>query len=285
MDIKATDVKELRQKTGAGMMDCKRALVQAEGDSSKAERILKELGLAAAGKRSGRATNEGRVFSRVTDTQGILLELSCETDFVAKADDFTTLGEQLVDRILADGLRDRTEALEAYVQDAIGRIKENIALRRFKCIEAAAQDLLVEYVHGIGRIGVIVKARLSDAALKEQARVQEVIFDMALHTAAFAPLFLTRDQIGEDYLAEQEQVFRKQAEKLDKPEKVLAGIVKGKLSKHLSEICLLDQAFVKDESLKVKQVLQNLGKEVGGEVVIADFLYYKVGEGGTNGTG
>ena len=278
MDIKATDVKKLRDMSGAGMMDCKRALVQSQGDFTRAEKILRELGLAAADKRSGRETKEGRVFARLGSGRGVVLELSCETDFVAKNDDFAALGEKLVSRILADGIREKTEELDGYVRDAIGKIKENIELKRFDVIEAASDEMLVEYIHGIGRIGVIVKAKVGDAALKDNPRVKETLFDMALHTAAFAPQFLTRDQVNETYRKEQEELFRKQAEKLGKPEKVLEGIVKGKLSKHLADICMLEQGFVKDEKLKVSTVLQNLSKEAGAAVAIADFRYYKVGE-------
>ena len=154
----------------------------------------------------------------------------------------------------------------------------DIELKRFDVIEAASDEMLVEYIHGIGRIGVIVKAKVGDAALKDNPRVKETLFDMALHTAAFAPQFLTRDQVNETYRKEQEELFRKQAEKLGKPEKVLEGIVKGKLSKHLADICMLEQGFVKDEKLKVSTVLQNLSKEAGAAVAIADFRYYKVGE-------
>jgi elongation factor Ts len=278
VDIKATDVKALREKTGAGMMDCKKALVQANGDSAKAEKILKELGLAAAQKRAGRATKEGRVFSRIESGKGVLLELTCETDFVAKNKEFLALGESLAESAIAKGPGAGPEDFSTQVQDTVGRIKENITLRRLKVMEAGANDLLMDYIHGEGKIGVMVEFALSDPALKDNPRVKEIAFDLTLHTAAFAPLFLKRDQVAESYLKEQEEIFTKQAEKLGKPENVVKGIVQGKLNKHLAEICFLDQPFVKDQNLKVSKVLDELTKETGGQMRIVEYLYYKVGE-------
>ncbi len=278
MEIKATEVKALREKTGAGMMDCKNALVQAEGDSAKAEKILKELGLAAARKRAGRATREGRVFSRIQDGKGVLLELTCETDFVAKNKEFLALGESLAESAIAKGPAAKPEDFTSQVQDTVGKIKENITLRRLKVMETNEKDLLLDYIHGEGKIGVMVKFTLSDPSLKDNPRVKEVAFDLTLHTAAFAPLFLKRDQVQQSYLKEQEEIFTKQAEKLGKPEKVLKGIVQGKMNKHLAEICFVDQPFVKDQNLKVSKVLDQLNKEIGGQVQIGEYLYYKVGE-------
>ena len=278
MEIKAIDVKALREKTGAGMMDCKNALVQANGDSAKAEKILKELGLAAAQKRAGRVTKEGRVFSRIQDGKGVLLELTCETDFVAKNKEFQALGETLTAAAIAKGPGAKPEDFSDQVQDTVGKIKENITLRRLQVVESNATEMILDYIHGEGKIGVMVKFGLSDASLKDNSRVKEVAFDLTLHTAAFAPLFLNRDQVPEAYLGEQEEIFTKQAEKLGKPEKVLKGIVQGKMNKHLAEICFVDQPFIKDQNLKVSKVLDELNKEVGGQVKIEEYLYYKVGE-------
>jgi len=278
VDIKATDVKTLREKTGAGMMDCKKALIKANGDFTEAEKILKELGLAAAQKRADRATKEGRIFSRIADSKGVLLELTCETDFVAKNKEFLGLGQKLTELALKKGGSVSDEEFTPEVQDAVGKIKENITLRRLQVLEADPKHLLVDYIHGEGKIGVLVKFAVSDPSLKENPRVREVAFDLTLHTAAFAPLFLNRDQVPADYMKEQEELFTKQAENLGKPEKVLKGIAQGKLNKHLSEICFMDQAFVKDQNLKVSQVLENLSKEINGKVEISDYLYYKVGE-------
>ncbi|HUV06886.1 MAG TPA: translation elongation factor Ts [Spirochaetia bacterium] len=281
MSINASDVKSLREKTGAGMMDCKRALVEAQGDFDKAERILKEMGLAQADKRASRSTNEGRIFSRVENNRGILLELSCETDFVARNSDFIELGNSLIDTILHKGLMEATEELENRVKDTMSRIKENMGLKRFKVLGAAPGEHLVDYIHGDGRIGVLVKFRLSDPALKDHPKFGETAFDFALHVAAYAPLFLSREAIDTGYIAEQEILFKKQTDNdpknQGKPDNVIESIVKGKLSKHLAGICLLDQGFVKEEKVKNSKILENLGKEIGGRVEITDFQYFKVG--------
>ena len=278
MAITPAAVKALREKTGAGMMDCKRALVEASGDQTKAVKLLKEQGLAAAAKRSGRATNEGRVFSAIGAQRGGLVELSSETDFVARNDQFVTLGKRLVEKIVAEGSAVDDASLESIVKETAAIIKENMALKRYKIVEAGKNGLLVDYIHGEGRIGVMVRLSLGDAALAKNQKVKEMAFDMALHIAAFNPTFLSRDDVGPDYIQEQEGIFRKQVEGMDKPANVLEGIVKGKLNKHLAEICLLDQGFVKDEKVKCAKVLENLGKEVGGSVALAEFLYFRVGE-------
>ena len=172
----------------------------------------------------------------------------------------------------------KTEDFDPFIKDAIGKIKENIELRRFGVFSAGPTDLLVDYIHGEGRIGVLLKFCLSDESLKDNPRLKETAFDLALHAAAFAPLYLSRERIEETYLKEQEEIFLKQAQNLGKPEKVLKGIVQGKLNKHMAEICFVDQAYVKDQNLKVSGVLENLGKVTGGKVEISDYLYYKVGE-------
>ena len=276
MEIKATDVKTLRDKTGAGMMDCKKALQDAQGDFQKAERILKELGLAAAAKRAGRATNQGRIFSQVANRMGVLLELTCETDFVAKNKDFQALGRRLTDIALARGEAVAAKDFEGPVKEAVGIIKENMEVRRFGLMTAGPQEMILDYIHD-GRIGVLVKLALSSNGLADHPRVKEVANDLALHAAAFAPLFLSRERVLSSYLEEQAAIFRKQAESLGKPEKVLQGIAQGKLTKHLSEVCFLEQAYIRDSNVKVAKVLEALGKEVGGTVTVSDYLYYKVG--------
>jgi elongation factor Ts len=279
VEITATDVKNLREKTGAGMMDCKKALVESGGDFTKAEKYLKGLGLAAAAKRAGRTTNEGRIFIETRSGRSVILELSCETDFVAKNEDFKALGKKLCGVISENNLTSaEDETLAAMVKETVGIIKENIMLKRFKVIETAANEVLSEYIHGEGRIGVVVKLALGEASVKENQVIKELAFNLALHTAAFAPLFISADMVPDSYKKEQEEIFWKQAQSLGKPEKVLEGIVKGKMAKHLAEICFLEQNYVKDEKIKVRQILEQTGKEAGTTLTIADFAYYKVGQ-------
>jgi elongation factor Ts len=277
VEIKATDVKKLREITGAGMMECKNALMKSEGDFAKAERLLKEQGLAAAAKKSGRATNSGKIFSKLLPDKGLILELTCETDFVAKNSLFTDLGKALLEKVAAKNLTAKTEELDSMVKETVGKIKENMELRRIVSFPVAADEAVAHYVHD-DRIGVLVRAKLGDPQLKDNPRLKEVLFETALHVAAFAPQYLTRDKVEPAFLKEQEEIFSKQVESMNKPANVLAGIVKGKVNKLVSEICLMDQPFVKDEKRKVAKVFEDLGKEIGGKVEISGFAYVKVGE-------
>ncbi len=279
MAVRAEDVKKLREKTGAGMMDCKKALTQADGDFSGAEKILKELGLAAAAKRVGRATNEGRVFTHVGTGRASIVELSCETDFVARNENFVKLGNELAADAAERGLNAPDESMESRVQEAISTIKENMAVRRVESIALDDSSLAVDYIHGDGgTIGVVVVVKIDPSDLKQNGDVKQFAFDCALHVAAFNPSFLSKDTVPKEYLEEQEAVFRVQAENMGKPEKVLQGIIQGKMKKHLGEICLLEQPFVKDDKRSVEKVAAELGKEVGGKIEISDYRYFRVGQ-------
>jgi elongation factor Ts len=258
------------------MMDCKNALSKTDGDFDKAERLLKEQGLAAAVKKSDRVTNSGKIFVKVLPTKGILLELTCETDFVARNSLFLELGEALIAKVAAQNLTAPTDELELMVKETIGKIKENMQLRRIVTMPVSAAEALVEYVHD-NRIGVMLRFTLSDPKLKDNPRVKEILFDSALHAAAFAPLFLSKNKVSPAFLKEQEEIFAKQAENLNKPANVLQGIIKGKVSKMLSEICFLEQPFVKDDKRKMSKVLEDLSKEVGGTITLADYAYLKLG--------
>ena len=277
MDVSAADVKRLREKTGAGMMDCKNALVKSGGDIDKAVRLLKEQGLAAAARKSGRATGAGKIFIKMLPGKAVVLELDCETDFVVKNEMFQKLGTALVDMVAAQNLAAKTDAMELMVKEAIGTIKENMALARFTTVAAGADETLVDYVHE-DRIGVVVKAKLSDPKLAADPAVKQTLFECALHLAAFAPQFLSREKVPAEWLKDQESIFQEQVKAMDKPANVLQGIVKGKVNKLLAEVCFLEQPFVKDEKRKVAKVLEDLGKQVGGTVAAVDFVYFKVGE-------
>src|SRR5271157_350278 len=276
MEIKATDVKKLREKTGAGMMDCKNAITKTDGDFDKAERLLKEQGLAAAHKKSDRVTNSGKIFSRILPDRGILLELTSETDFVARNSLFQELGRKLLDKVAEQKLTAPTDELHLMVKETIGTIKENMQLRRIVALPVSPTEAIVEYVHD-DRIGVMLRFTLADAAAKDNPRVKEIMFDCALHAAAFAPLFLSKDKVSPTFLKEQEEIFTKQAENLGKPANVVQGIIKGKLSKLASEICFLEQPFVKDDKRKVSKVLDDLSKEVGTKIDLVEYVYMKLG--------
>lgn len=260
-------------------MDCKNALTEAEGDFAKAERILKELGKAAAAKRSGRATNEGRIFAHTSGNTGVLLELACETDFVSRNETFVELGNSLAAEVLERNLTAPDEALENRVKDTISTIKENMSLRRFERIEKQDNEIFASYIHGdSGRLGGIVRVRAEDASALEREDVKNFAFDCALHVVAFRPVSLSQDAVDPAYITEQKEIFMEQAKNLGKPEKVLEGIVQGKLRKHLAEICFVDQGFVKDEKKSVGSVAAEISREAGTTITVSGFLVYSVGE-------
>lgn len=277
MVITADLVKKLRDATGAGMMDCKKALTEANGDFAEAEKILKKMGLAAVAKRQDRATDNGRVFVSIAKDKAVMISLTCETDFVATNKEFIALGEKICAVALEKGYTTINDELTGLVTDLISIIKENMSLASLTVYDIASDEYAASYTHGEGSLAVLVKLKANDPALFENAEVKEFANDLALHVAAFTPMYLSRDKVDEKYIADQVEIFAAQAAKLDKPEKVVEGIVKGKLAKHLSEICFLEQNFVKDDSVTVAQKTQALSKALGGTIEVVDYAYLKAG--------
>jgi elongation factor Ts len=286
-DISAAEVKKLREKTGAGMMECKNALVTCEGDFTKAEKLLKEKGLAALEKRSDRATNEGKVFVKIkgdsgsADSVAVLVELSSETDFVARNPEFIALGETIADRALEKGYAGPNEELNGMVSDLAAKIRENMSLKRIRAVAAKAGEYLAKYIHGDGKIGIVVKCSSDKPEIFANDEVKSFIFTLALHIAAFNPFALDRGAVDPAWLAEQEGIFRKQMEQDEKlkgkPANVLEGILKGKVNKFLSDICFMEQAYVKDEKFTVAQALADCEKNAGAKLAVREYVYYKVG--------
>jgi elongation factor Ts len=285
MAVTAEEVKRLRERTGAGMMECKKALVDTNGDFEQAEKLLKEKGLAALEKRAGRATNEGKIFIRIKGSTAVLVELASETDFVARNPDFIALGGQIAERVLDRGYTEINEELSTLVQDLATKIRENMSLKRIKVITAGAGEYLTQYIHGDGNIGVVVKLGSDRADLFAGQEAKDFGFTLALHIAAFNPLALSRDKIDGAWLKDQEEIFRKQMEGDEKMVKMREAkpeqfekILQGKVNKYLQEICLLDQGYVKDEKLTVAKALENYGKQLGAAITIREYVYFKVGQ-------
>ncbi|MCL2067182.1 MAG: translation elongation factor Ts [Treponema sp.] len=280
-EISAADVKKLREKTGAGMMECKNALVSTGGDFDKAEKQLKEKGLAALEKRAGRATNEGKVFVKIKGSGAALVELSSETDFVARNPDFIALGELIADKALANGWSVPNDDLNGMVSDLATKIRENMSLKRIKLVNSSPSEYLTQYIHGDGQIGVVVKCESDNSEIFENEEVKSFIFSLALHIAAFNPHALDRSKIDQSWLKEQEEIFRKQMEQDEKlkgkPENVLEGILKGKVNKFLADICMMEQGYVKDEKLSVQQAIAECAKKADAKLAISEYVYYKVG--------
>ena len=275
MAISAADVKKLRDITGAGMMDCKKALSEADGDFAKAE---------AVAKRQDRATENGRVFVKTGNGKAVILSLSCETDFVAKNADFAKLGDDLCSVILEKGYTEINDELTGMVEALIAIIKENMHLVKFNVVDIAADEYASTYVHGDGAVSVLVVLKSDKPEIFSDAEVAEFTHNLALHAAAYKPQFLSDKVVDAAYQEEQLSIFRKQVESdeklMAKPEQVREGIVRGKLSKLYKEVCFLDQPFVKDDTKSVTQMLGEVGKAHGAKLEIVSYFVYQAGVNG-----
>ena len=262
MDIKASDVKALREKTGAGMMECKKALVESNGDADAAEKLLKERGLAAAAKRADRATAEGRIFVRQNNNKIYLVEMTCETDFVANNADFVALGEKMLDVTIAKGYTKVEDEHNKMLEDLKVSIRENMNVSKVAVIDIPAGSTGSFYIHSDKKTGAVVVINGSDAEV-----VKTFAYDCCLHIAAFTPAYINAEDVPQSYIDEQNEIFEAQMKEdpamAAKPDNVKAGILQGKIKKHLAEICFVDQAFVKDDKVTVAKKLEQIGKEVG----------------------
>ncbi|MDR1072487.1 MAG: translation elongation factor Ts [Treponema sp.] len=282
MAISAAEVKKLREKTGAGPMECKKALEETNGDFVAAEKLLKEKGLAAVEKRAERATNEGKIFVKIKDKKAVLVELASETDFVARNPEFIELGGVIADKALEQDIDAPTEELSALVTDLATKIRENLALKRLKRVVAADNECLTRYIHGDGNIGIVVKLSADKNGAFKDAESENFAYSLAMHIAAFTPVVIDQTKLAPTFVTEQEEIFRKQIDADEslkgKNEQQKQGILKGKLNKYLKSICMLDQGYIKDEKITVAQALDNFGKQTGAKICIAEYVYFKVGQ-------
>lgn len=275
MDIKAADVKALREATGAGMMECKNALVECNGDAEAAAKLLKEKGLAAVEKRSGRATSEGKIFIKASGSKVVICELTCETDFVANNADFVKIGDDIAQTALDKGYTAPCEELSNMLLDLATKIRENMSLRRLEVIDVPAGAIFAKYIHSDGKTGVVTVIQAEPATDNEA--VKTFAYDCCLHIAAFAPQYLTQADVDPAYIAEQKAIFEAQVADLDKPQNVKDGIVNGKIKKHLASICFVDQPFVKDDKVTVAAKMDSVAKECGSKLTLAKVVSYQLG--------
>ncbi len=280
MTITAQAVKELRDQTGAGMMDCKKALTETGGDLQEAIIFLRTKGLAAASKKAHRAASDGAVVVTGDDNAMVVLELNCETDFVARNSEFVSFAEALAEQALSSGAANvdelKTQAfsgdpehtVEEAVSQKVATIGENVVLNRLTRIEAEEGNSLNSYIHGGGKIGVVVEGSGGVSA--------EALHDVALHVAATEPRFVNRDEVTEDLLASEREIALKQAMEAGKPEEIAKKIVEGKMEKFFVQEVLLEQAFAKESDKSVKQYLK---ESAGEDATIVRFVRFKLGEG------
>ncbi len=286
MAVTAAMVKELREMTGAGMMDCKKALVEADGDMDKAVEVLREKGLSKAAKKAGRIAAQGLVGISFNEdsSQAAIIEVNSETDFVAKNEEFIDFVDKLAELALKNDAADMDAFMalpyegEGTVQDAlnskISKIGENMNIRRFKKI-AEPGTVNIGYVHGGGKICVIV-------TLKTDASAEEVTVmgkDVAMQVASMNPQYVSEDDVDPEFIESEKKILVQQALNEGKPADIVEKMVIGRLKKELKETCLLDQKFVKDNDLTVAQYVKNCAKEIGKDVAVVGMVRYEVGEG------
>lgn len=286
--ITASTVKDLRERTGAGMMDCKRALTETEGDLDAAVKLLREKGLAGASKKSGRVTAEGLVgvYNNDAGTEAVIVELNCETDFVAKNENFAALLDELGAALVAaeslpiDGEGSDVESLATAsgktigerLKEAIASIGENLSLRRFHKV-STGNGRVGSYVHAGGKIGVAVE--LSGAADEDL----DLIRSLAMQVAAAFPRWVRREEVDPSEIERERDIFKGQALASGKPENVVEKIVDGKIEKYFREVCLVEQEYVRDSQLTIDKLLTQVGKESGRDLNIERFVRYQLGEG------
>jgi len=276
-EITASLVKELRDETGVGMMECKRALGEANGDKAAAIKILREAGVAIAAKRATRDAKQGIIAAAIApDAQsGHMIEINCETDFVAKNDTFQAFVADMLND--AAGLAENTlaEAAKAKVEAQIAEIGENIVARRNISWPGEGTGAIAGYAHLGGKWGVLVEVACKEAASISNPAVQTMLADLTLHITAVNPVCITRDQVPAETVQAEKEIYAKQVE--NKPANIVEKIVTDKLEKFYGQICLLEQAFVKEQDKTVAQILAEAGKAAGDEVTVRRFIRWQLG--------
>jgi elongation factor Ts len=271
-DVTAAMVKELRERTGAGMMECKKALVEANGDMETAEDIIAKSGHKKAAKSASRTAAEGRIVIASNPQNAAVVEINCETDFVARDENFVQFAQQIAEKVLATSIVDTDKLLEASmdgktIEDArknlITRLGENIQIRRMKVMNAQPSQRIGQYVHN-ARIGTLVLVEGGDDALAK---------DLAMHVAAMKPQFVSQDEVPAKTIAKEKEIMMERAKQSGKPENILEKIVEGQLQKHLNELCLIGQPFFKDPDQTVTQLLKSKNAKV------LQMIRFEVGEG------
>lgn len=283
MAFTAADVKELREMTGCGMMDCKKALAEADGDKEKAVDILREKGMAKAVKKAGRIASEGIVKDYIDGNVGVVVEVNAETDFVAKNDQFiefvTDVAKTIAEKNPADVEALKAETIsggDQTVGDAltekIAKIGENMNIRRF----ARYEGTVASYIHGGGRIGVLVKF---DTDCADKPGFDEFAKNIAMQIAAAGAEYLDRDSVPADRVEHEKEILAAQAKNEGKPDNIIEKMIIGRINKFYKEVCLVDQEYIKDGDLTVTKYVQQTAKELGGRIKIVDYTRFEKGEG------
>ena len=277
MDISASMVKELRDETGLGMMECKKALIETNGDKAAAIKVLRERGMAIAGKKADRVAKDGRVACDIYDggRTGVMIEVDCETDFVARNSVFQAFMKDLV--VKAHNATDNglAEAVKDQVQAKIAEIGENIIVRRNVRFQVQGEGIVAGYIHLGEKVGVLLEVGCTQAATVAKEAFRDAVKDVTLQIAASNPSYLDRASVPADVIAAEREIYAKQVE--NKPANIVQKIVDGKLEKFYQQGCLIEQAFVKDPDVSITEMLAARSKEVGDTLTVRRFVRYQVG--------
>jgi elongation factor Ts len=281
MAISANMVNELRQKTGAGMMDCKRALQETDGDIERAIIYLREKGMASAGKKATRVAAEGKVAFQISDDgrSGALAEINCETDFVARGEAFSAFCAQVVERVLADG--SSADAFEEFRKDVVAKTGENVVVRRTAqfVVAQGAHGRVDVYQHMGGKIGVIVEVGCDKADCAGKPELQEFCREVTMHIAAASPQYLSSAEVPADVVESEKNIYRNQAIESGKPPAVAEKMIEGRLRKWFGEFCLVEQPWVREPKQTISALAAEVSAKVGGKVEIRRFARFQLGEG------
>ena len=287
--ITATLVNELRKKTNVGMMECKKALTETNGDIDAAVTYLRERGMMKAAAKADREATEGIIAARLSSDgkTGILLEVNCETDFVSRNESYVKFVDQIADTLAASSAKTLEEALaekieglavEDFVKAKTLELGENIRLRKFERFDLQDGGAIAQYIHMGGKVGVLLEVSASSGETAVKDGFRDLVKDITLHIAAAAPKGLSRDEISEDQIEAEKNIYRAQLAAEGKPAEMIEKIVMGKISKFFSEAVLLEQAFVKDPETTIKKLVEQAGKDLGDSLVVKRFVRFGLGE-------
>lgn len=276
-EINAKLIMKLRQMTNAGMMDCKRALVETDGDLDAAVDLLRKKGMATAAKKASREAREGGIAQYITPDSrvGVLVEINCETDFVAKNEMF----REFADRVARTLIEEPEADLEALRTDAVGRIRENIQIARHERLEVEGNGLVAAYIHTGAKVGVLVEVGAGKPETAGNEAFKQLVKDITLQIAAGNPVAVSREELDPSVIEKEREIYANSEVVKNKPPQAVEAIIKGKLEKFLQGICLVDQGFVKRNSeVSVREHVAEVAKEIGDEVTIRRFVRFQVGE-------
>jgi len=291
MNITADMIKELRQKTGAGIMECKEALKECDADIQAANDYLRKKGAGKAARKADRSTKEGAIATAVINGSGALIEVKCETDFVSRNENFQTLAKSIAEHVLkapfeadADSFmsqaltEDSSKTVKDVINEKVHELGENIIVGRRVRVDGPKPGGFGSYVHGLGSIGTLVEVACDSEETASSPQFAGLLHDLAMHVAASNPLAIGPEDISEEAVAKEKEIFEAQAIESGKPEKIIPKIVEGKLKKYYTEACLLEQPFVKDPDKTVGRFIQETSKTLGTEISVKSFHRYQLGE-------